>query len=86
MWDDTDDKASYFMIGGANKTHDEQRQHQSTLFLLSFVLYATKGLCKNDTFYITKRNKNYDCVAGGACGKAGTLVVEKFCGHPLKTR
>ena len=86
MWHSTDDKASYFMIEGANKTHDEQRQHQSTLFLLSYVLYATKWLCKNDTLYITRRN-NYNYVAGGAYGKAGILVVEKkFCGHSLKTR
>lgn len=42
MWDNTDDKAGYFMTGGANKTHDEQMQHQSTLFLLSYDLCATK--------------------------------------------
>lgn len=81
MWDNTDDKAGYFMTGGANKTHDEQMQHQSTLFLLSYDLCATKWLCKNYTFYITKRNKNYNCVAGGAHGEAGIA-----CGLSLKRR
>lgn len=46
MWNKTDDKASYFMTGDVYKTHDEQRLHQSTLFLLSYILYATKCLCK----------------------------------------
>lgn len=64
MWNKTDDKATYFMIGDVYKTHEEQRQHQSTLFLLSYILYVTKCLCKNYTFCVTKRNKNYSCVTG----------------------
>lgn len=52
MWYETDYKASYFMIGDAYKTHDEERQHQSTLFLLSYILYVTKCLCKKYTFCI----------------------------------
>lgn len=83
----TDDKDNYFIIGGANKTHDERRQHQNTSFLLGHVLYATKWLCKNYTFYITKRSKHYICVASCVCGRAGILVVEKkFCDCCLKTR
>lgn len=85
MWNKTDDKAGYFKIGDAYKTQNEQRQHQNTLFLFSYILCAPECLCKKYTFRITKRNKNYSY--RGMYGKTEILVAEKkFCDHSTKTR